>query len=201
MVKPTSSIRDGWVCGTKTSSIKVCFYGNANNSQRMRVSKNGKVQHSYFRLQKFAKHAQGFGSVVNCSRDVGNVRKKKRRKKKKKSCRTKNNSRVCLANFWSLKCKCWTFQFFYICILRESFMFPSKHTLYWPPFPIHYDVSLNAIRVGSTGKWTRLGVSSKYQIMPLNLPYPRSAKQCFERGWGISNEMLGFMLRTHISQI
>ena len=27
--------------------------------------KNGKVQHSYFRLQKFAKHARGF---VNCSR-------------------------------------------------------------------------------------------------------------------------------------
>ena len=37
--------------------LKVCFHGNANDE------KNGKVQHSYFRLQKFAKHAQGF---VNC---------------------------------------------------------------------------------------------------------------------------------------
>ena len=32
-------------------------------------------------LQKFAKHAQGFGSVVTCSRIAGNVRKKRKEKK------------------------------------------------------------------------------------------------------------------------
>ena len=73
---------------------------------------NGKVQHSYFRLQKFVKHARGFGSVVNCN--------------------------VCgmldtftpgmFGDFWSLNYECWTLPFCDIRILRESFAFPWKHT-------------------------------------------------------------------------
>ena len=40
------------------------------------VEKMAKCNICTFRLQKFAKHAQGFGSVINCSQDAGNVRKK-----------------------------------------------------------------------------------------------------------------------------
>ena len=49
------------------------------------VKKNGKVQHSYFRLQKFAKHARGFGSIVNCLLDARNVKKKKKNHAKLKT--------------------------------------------------------------------------------------------------------------------
>ena len=97
--------------------------------------KNGRVRHSYFRLLKFAKHVRGFGSVVNCSRMLETFARNF--KLCLNSRRTKNDSRkqltnpgARLANFWSLKYECWTLPFFfYICILRESFAFPWKHTI------------------------------------------------------------------------
>ena len=48
--------------------------GHVNNSRRIyECQKNGK--HSYFRLQKFAKHARGFGSIINCLRESYLVRR------------------------------------------------------------------------------------------------------------------------------
>ena len=49
-------------------SVKCGFHGARERLRRMRMSKNGKVQQSYFMLQKIAKPSRGFGSVVNCSR-------------------------------------------------------------------------------------------------------------------------------------
>ena len=44
----------------------MCFHG-----ARKRFAKDANVEklHSYFSLQKFAKHTRGFGSVVICSRE------------------------------------------------------------------------------------------------------------------------------------
>ena len=48
----------------QSSQLKGCFHG-----ARKRFAKDANVEnlHSHFRLQKFAKHARGFGSVTNCS--------------------------------------------------------------------------------------------------------------------------------------
>ena len=56
--------------------LKCVFTETQTICEGSECRKNCKVQHSYFRLQKFAKHARGFGSVVSCSRDAGNIRKK-----------------------------------------------------------------------------------------------------------------------------
>ena len=43
--------------------VKVCFHRNGNDSRRMPMSKYVKFQDSYFRLQKFTKHARGVHQV------------------------------------------------------------------------------------------------------------------------------------------
>ena len=103
----------------KIPLLKVCFHMNVNDSQRMRIgmSKNGKVQHSYFGLQQFAKHALGF---VNCLRESFLVRREflkvwnflRTFPAFREQLMTLLNPRTCLANFWSVKYECWTLEIF-----------------------------------------------------------------------------------------
>ena len=66
-------------------------------------------------------------------------------------------------------------------------------------------LSLNANTVDSTGKRTQHGVilesfsNLKSYACQLKPPYPHSAKQCVERGWGISIHTLVSVLQTRLS--
>ena len=59
----------------KNDAAYLCLWcvctGTGNIREGWECQKNGRVQHSYSRLQKFTKHAQGF---VNCSRELFLVR-------------------------------------------------------------------------------------------------------------------------------
>ena len=64
-------IRKSFACPVKTH-LQGCFHG-----AREWFAKGANVEklHSHLRLQKFAKHARGFGSVANCSRESLLVRR------------------------------------------------------------------------------------------------------------------------------
>ena len=99
-------------------SVCVCDYrcvftGTRTIHEGCECRENGKVQHSYFRLQKFAKHVQGF---VNCSRESFLVRREFQKSLKflanvSSIPRTIDYASeppcASLANFWSLKYECW----------------------------------------------------------------------------------------------
>ena len=63
-------LRESLVCPVKTG-LKAGFHWA---HERFAMYANVENQHSYFRLQNVAKHARGFGSVVNCSRESFFVR-------------------------------------------------------------------------------------------------------------------------------
>ena len=52
--------------------VKVCFHRKAKDANVEKLQS----PHSYFRLQKCAKHARGLGSIINCSQDDENIHKK-----------------------------------------------------------------------------------------------------------------------------
>ena len=121
-----------------------------------------KVQHLYFRLQKFAKHVQGFGGVVNCSWDAGNVHKKfqtywNSRRTKNDSRTQLTNHRTCLANFWSLKYLCQTLQFFRYSHASQIVRVPMKTLLvksspevsYWSYLTERLTLSWGCVRCGA----------------------------------------------------
>ena len=104
-----------------TAHIRCVFTGTWTICEGCKCRKDGKFQHSYFRHQKFAKHARGvrkrcqlFEGCWKRSQEISNFFLNSRR--------TKNDSReqltnpcwpcTCLANFWSLKYECWTLPFF-----------------------------------------------------------------------------------------
>ena len=95
-----------------TAHIRCVFTGTWTICEGCKCRKDGKFQHSYFRLQKFAKHAQGVRKVLSIVRGMLETFARNF-KLFWNSRRTKNDSHKQLTNPCKcLKYECWTLPFF-----------------------------------------------------------------------------------------